>query len=249
MISRAEILGLMLMAGLLQGCGAGQSTTRPDGAPAPLQLLEQNAPGNGSVAAAEMYQLAPGAARYQVIDESGAIAGAVTQTRSKTDRFNASISNTEDHTSTEFWRINDQGDIVMSAEIEYGDNAITTFDPPLVIAYAKLPAGTERSSQAKMRVVDLKNPAHQKETGTAKRTIKYVGDQRIKTPLGEFVAKRIEVHFTADLKFAHADDKTTYFVVPGKGIVAEQDINQVRILGAFGRTNRRTLLLTENKNP
>jgi len=247
MIKRADILGLMAISSLLHGCGTGQPTTEPAATPA-LQLLEQQ-PGSGSVAAAEMYQLTPGAAHYQVIDEAGARSGAVTQTRASTDRFNASISNAEDNTSTEFWRMNDQGDIVMSAQIEYGDNAITTFDPPLVIAFAQLPAGTERSSQAKMRVVDLKDPSHQKEAGSATRMIKYVGDQRIKTPMGEFVAKRIEVHFTGDLKLAKADDRATLFVVPGKGIVAEQDTDQVRILGAFGRTNRRTLVLDENAKP
>src|SRR5436190_21446785 len=90
MIKRADILGLMAITSLLHGCGTGQPTTEPVASTSALQLLQQQ-PGSGSVAEAEMYQLTPGAAHYQLIDEAGAGSGSVTQTRAVTDRYNASI--------------------------------------------------------------------------------------------------------------------------------------------------------------
>src|SRR5262249_36510523 len=88
-----------------------------------------------------------------------------------------------------------------------------------------------------------KNRTQQRESGKAVRTMKYVSDQAIRIPSGQFQAKRVEVHFTADLKLAKADEQTTLWVVTGLGVVAEQSIEEVKVLGLTNKKTSRTLVL------
>jgi hypothetical protein len=106
---------------------------------------------------------------------------------------------------------------------------------------AVLPAQQPSTAHADMRVVDTENEKKVREEGRATRTITYVADQRIRTAHGEFDTKRIELHFRADLNLADVDELTVLFVVPGRGIVAEQSTETVKVLG-FGRPKKRTLI-------
>src|SRR5690606_40739134 len=86
-------------------------------------------------------------------------------------------------------------------------------------------------------------------SGTATRSVTYIGDQRIRTPMGEFVAKRIEVRFEADLRLATATERTILYVVPDIGIVAEHTEERVRALGLFNRSSDRQLVMSELIEP
>ncbi len=94
-----------------------------------------------------------------------------------------------------------------------------------------------------MEVVDLNNPARRKTSGTATMTIEYVDDRRLKTPLGELLAKRVVVSFAADLSLADVTRTTTTYVVAGLGpIVIEWQEDQV-MLNLIRTRKRRTLVL------
>ncbi len=231
---------LILPALMIGGC---QST-----APAPihtptsaLQLFE-TLPAEGSVL---LHDLRPAAASrvFALLDPSGAIGKEVKYTRAPTNLHDATETNTEEGREIEFTRIDENGNVIMPAHIDLGENALSLFTPPLVMAYAELPAGEKRSCESDIRAVDPRNPRKLRGAGKATRTIEYRNNQKIRTPLGEFIAKRVETHFTADLKLADADDLVTFFVVPDTGVVAIQVVRNVRVLGAFGNTIHRTMVL------
>lgn len=222
-----------------QGCAQRSKVDKARG-PHPLQLLEE-LPANGSVKADD-FRFAETGQLYQVVEKDSRLGDRLTYHASKTDQFNATMSIAEGDLRTQFLRNDEHGNIMMTAVIDHKENVISLFEPPMVIAYNELEAGKARTSKSTMRVVDAKDQSKQRESGKATRTIKYDGDQRIRTPLGEFVAKRVEVKFRADLNLADATETSMIYLVPEKGIIAEQVLEKRKILGAFGDTARRTLV-------
>ncbi len=144
---------------------------------------------------------------------------------------------------SEFWRLDDDGNVTLEAVVSHARKTISLFEPPLVVAYARLAPATPRRHEVAMEVVDLNNPARRKTSGTATMTIEYVDDRRLKTPLGELVAKRVVVSFEADLSLADVPRTTTTYVVAGLGpIVIEWQEDQV-MLNVIRTRKRRTLVL------
>ncbi len=209
-------------------------------APSRLHLLERRPPG-APVAAADLCPLRPGTWTYDVEDGTP-VPGRLDYRREITDRFGAAWVG-HDGDLSEFWRLDEEGNVVMPAAISHPDRAISHFSPPLVIAYRDLAPGAPRRHRVAIRVVDRDRPLRQKESGTATRTIEYVDDQLIRTPLGEFLAKRVVVEFVADLRLADARTTSTLYVVEGLGVVAEEREEEIKIFGVIGRPTRRTFLL------
>lgn len=225
--------------------GFACQSAKPTGAARPqplLQLFAQSA-GSGVVLAEDLCRTKPGVIRLQELDSDGQMIREFTRVIQPTARFNATISVEEAGCETEFRGIDNHDNITMPAHLDQDQNAISVFQPALIVAYAELPFGEKKTGEAAMRVVSARNTSHTREHGKAVRTIEYTADQLIQTPRGEFVAKRIEIHFEADLQMANADEHTTLFVVPGTGVVAEQSTTKVKVLGAFGSTKKRTVVL------
>lgn len=226
-------------------CGC-QSSPRPipTNPSAPLAILETLPPGE-PVQAQDLYPLQPGQWTYQHVENDEA-SELVTWTITTTDRFDSIVTLAKGKDRAEFWAASDQGDIVMPATIEHARNALTLFDPPLLIAPASLAAGEPCHSECNMKVVDSKHPDRGRESGKATRVLEYVDDQRIVTPRGEFRAKRVVVTFNADLRFADATKTGTYWVVPHTGVVAQEHSEDIRILGLLGESHYSRLALVES---
>ncbi|MHC4106486.1 MAG: hypothetical protein ACYSTY_00220 [Planctomycetota bacterium] len=232
MRNQRRILGTLVLA--LGPVAATGCTTGPESSL--LHVLATRPPGD-PVRAADLYPLRAGQWIYDV--DGG---NQILLERSRTDRFGGTWMNREGDQRTEFWHVDDDGNIVMDATIDHQKKAISIFEPPLVIAYRELPPRQPRRVETAMRVVDLNNPEIQRESGTAVRTIEYIKDERIRTPTGEFLVKHIEVRFVADLQMANAVTDLTLYVVPALGVVAEQRRESVKILG-LGVPQTRTLTL------
>ena len=237
----------LAVSSILLGCSP--PTTAPSMAEAqspdaPLIIIE-TLPAGEPLPGEDLYPLTPGEWVYQIIDDEGEATGQVVYTVSPTDRFDALVSLVKGGDRTEFWALNEAGDIVMPATIEHAKNALTIFDPPLLIAPRSLAPGEPFESSAEMRVLDSRNPKRKRESGRATRTIEYVDDQKIRTPLGEFIAKRVVVSFKADLRFADADKEGTYWVVPGVGLVAQELSEEIRVLGLVSERTAIRLVLSE----
>jgi hypothetical protein len=244
----AAILTIVATFGLVLGCRSAAKHERDAPAKPQILVLLEQIPARGALAAGDFGLMRAGTPRFVVLDNHGDVERTIELTAAMTDRFEAGFSLSEPGVRTEFYREDDQGNIVMTAVHEAKDGAISLFEPPLVVAYRELPAQVKRTSKAAMRVMDAQDPTRQREQGRATRSMVYAADQRIRTPLGEFIAKRVEIHFRADLSLAKADERTTLFIVPapGPGNVAQRSSEEVKVLGAFGRTQQRTLVLTES---
>ena len=218
-------LGPVAATGCAGGSGSGV-----------LHVLETQPP-SCPVPAGDLYPMRAGQWIYDV--DGG---NQIVLERSRTDRFGATWMTREGDQRTEFWHLDDDGNIVLDATIDHEHSAISIFEPPLIIAYRELAPRQPRRDETAMRVVDLNNTETQRESGTAVRTIEYINDERIRTPTGEFLVKHIEVRFVADLQVANAVTDLTLYVVPALGVVAEQRRESVKFLGV-GVPKSRTLTL------
>ena len=236
----SSILGF-LVACALTACSAKGPLDQSRPVVRAFELLDKRPP-HGTIRADEVFAEEAIDAQFDVVDEDGQVVGQVSVAKSKTKQHQSAFLRAEGDARTEYLRFDDRGNLVATAVIDHEENAISHFDPPLLVMPAELSTGAPQSAEATMRVVDAKDPRKVRESGRAKRVVTYAGDQRVRTLHGEFDAKRIESRFTADLKLADVDELTVMFVVPGRGIVAEQSSETVKVLGAFGSTTKRTLV-------
>lgn len=110
------------------------------------------------------------------------------------------------------------------------DDARTTFDPPLLLAPREVRGEDEFISDATMRVVSL-TTQRERDKGSARRKLRIVRGERIRTPLGEWNATVVESVFTATLGMAVATHRTTLWIVPEIGPVMERWEASVQVLG------------------
>jgi hypothetical protein len=225
-------------AALLLAAAAGcQGPPRPAG----LDVLEELPPG-APLTAADLLPLRERTWRCALGDEAEP---SVVMSMARTDVYRAQWVLEEAGRRAEYLAVGEGGDVVMTAVAEYGEGALTVFKPPLLIAPAVLEAGASRRAECQMRVVELDDVSRHREGGTATRTITYEADQRLRTPLGEFVARRIQIEFTADLSLADVRDTATLYLVSGLGVVAEISRQEIRVLGVLPNVRERVLLLSD----
>ncbi|UCD76315.1 MAG: hypothetical protein JSV91_05205 [Phycisphaerales bacterium] len=241
----AVFIALVLTGIHLGGCTSPTVAPSLDDSPASeaLLIVIETVPADEPLRGEDLYPLTTGQWVYQIVDDDRA-RGQVVHTISPTDRPNALVSLDKGEERTEFWGRSEAGNIVMPASIEHAKNALTVFDPPLPIAPPLLAPGEPFESSADMQVLDSRNPKRRRENGRGTRSLEYVDDQRIRTPIGEFTAKRVVVKFHADLRFADAVEDGTYWVVPGVGVVAQEHSEEIRVLGLVSeRTGVRVVLI------
>ncbi|MDY7108342.1 MAG: hypothetical protein SYC29_06865 [Planctomycetota bacterium] len=230
-------------AAILHGCAP------PTSVPAAGQVVDddrflilETLPPGEAIAGEDLYPFESGQRVLLRLDDAAAGEEIVFSGR-PTDEHDAAFAVALGEARTEFRARNEADDIIMPATIDHDENALTRFDPPLLIAPKTLEPGTPVEAESEMVVVDARNPDQQRERGTAKRTIEYIDDQRIRTPLGEFRAQRIVVHFTADLRLADAENTTTCWLAPDLGIIARLREEEVRILGLISTRKRSVSVL------
>lgn len=205
------------------------------------ELVAVSAPA-GSIRVAEVFPMRAGAWSWNVSlgDEAGLW---IERRRAATDEYDAAWVQTEGDGRREYWTHDADGNLVMTAVAEPADQALTFFDPPMIIAYSELTPGRPREQQVNMRVMDLVRPDRLKDRGTATRTMRYVDDRLIRTPLGTMPTRRIEVTFRADLGLARAENATTLLVYPSFGVVVEKREDRVTVVGVQFRHRDQTLVL------
>ena len=157
MITNIASLAALLASSILSiGC----ATTRaiPDDPPkgtATLALGAESAPRHGRLAAASLY-LTPDSPKHTYVDiETGED---VTLAVKKTDRYGAAWLIDEDRSGktvrTEFLRRDDDDNIVMTAALDHEEQALSRFEPPLLITPARLEPGSPVESRVAIRVLD-----------------------------------------------------------------------------------------------
>lgn len=232
------------MTSLIAGCASTPPKAPNSDA---FHVISSNSP-RASIAAAQVVDLSAGETRFSVIDEdSESPDKAIIIRRESTNEYGSDFAIHEGDRRSEFLKRNSDGSVAMTAVIDREENALTLFEPPLIVAPALLKANQPFTSEAAMRVVALGNPAKHRERGTARRSITYVDDVLLRIGSREIPVARIEIRFDADLRFADADELTTLYVARGidGGVILQLSREKIVILGTFPRTTERTLLRVE----
>ncbi len=242
------IPALALVGASLPGCKAPAGGRAP-----PLLEFLATVPAAGSVQSSDLHLRRAGRWVYAVADGDGA--GGVVTLRQAIPAGPAPAGAAwlegpgPSDLREEFWWADGEGNVLLTAVIEHADRAITFFDPPLVVARARLDAGDPQVQQVSMRVVDLDDPSRPRESGTAVQKLEYIEDQRFRTEAGEMTAKRVDATFEAKLRLAQVRTVTSTWVVPGFGPVVRRTEHSVRSMGIPIRRQSRTLLLQSPAAP
>jgi hypothetical protein len=162
--------------------------------------------------------LAPDA--YDVVTDASPLGAGATATRTA-------------DLKTAHWMVTDDGSLVLERVDSHPDGAASIFTPPLLLSPASLAAGAEATAESPMRVVQISNPASERDRGTATRTVRYTRDEKVRWRGETHRAKVIEVTFVADLSTARAERFAEQWVLPGKGVIAERWRETLTILKVF----------------
>ncbi len=229
-------------------CAGCASSRRHDAknASSPGLVIVTTQPATEPMDASLIFPRGPGESRFALLNKRGEVESTEVIQREATSDHRADFSVADGERRLEFLARDDSNNIVLTAVIDHADRALTLFDPPLPIAPSMLAPGKTFESEAAMRVVDVNKPQKQRERGTAKRTLTYLDDAVIRIPGGrEERVARLEIHFTADLRLADADEQTMLYVSREKGLIASDSRERVTILGAFPRETHRMLIRDE----
>jgi hypothetical protein len=169
-------------------------------------LVASTQPASEPIDAALIVSMEANIDEFLLIQEDDAKNTTVTIRREPTGEHGASMAIAEGDARVEFLARNESGEIALTAVIDRKEKALTLFDPPLIIAPRTLGPGETFHSEASMRVVDASNPEKQRERGKAKRSITYTTDAVIRTPRGDVQVAQIDIHFTAALRLADAEE-------------------------------------------
>ncbi len=141
-------------------------------------------------------------------------------------------------------RVESDGSVVL-IETETAEHAvISRYDPPLVLAPAKLAPGETAEQSITLTVHPMSDPEKVNHRGRATNRITYVGDQTVQTGEGAIVAARLEAEFEADLGVTKVKNTTIEWRAEPYGLIAERGDEQARALGLLVSSLRRTILLS-----
>jgi|GEM_PF-870585 len=138
----------------------------------------------------------------------------------------------------------ERGAPVMPVTDAYAEQSVSRFDPPLVLGQPEISASDPVFASSAMVVESMEKPGHERDRGTATRTLRLLADETIRTPLGDLRCQRLEIEFIAKLRFATATVKTTRWILPGVGPVAEDERERIVILGLIPRESTRVMVRT-----
>lgn len=199
-------------------------------------------PATDSIASEIVFPLHPGEAAYTSLSDGIERGASIIIRREETAAHGATVAVSEGEQRVEFLKRESDGSAALTAAIDRHENALTLFNPPLVVCPATLTPNQPFSSESAMRIVALDNPGKQRETGRARRTITLIGDATMRTARGDEQVALIEIRFQANLRFADADERVTLYVSRADGLIAQKSIERVTILGMIPRETKRAML-------
>lgn len=133
----------------------------------------------------------------------------------------------------------ERGDAALASETNHAEDAELTFQPPMIVMPASLPAGgTEFTQSIHLRVSPINKPGQLKAQGPVRVTIRHEGGDIVATDAGPLAAQRITRIFEAALKPADVLNTTRQWFAPGRGLIAEAREERTRIFSVPTRNNR-----------
>lgn len=165
----------------------------------------------------------------------GTVQSELVRHQTPTDRFGAQIETidfvNEQPIRALYWSRTEASDYLLHAMIEHDENALTLFEPPLLLLPAMLTPGAPVLAESSMRVVRADDPRRMRERGTGRQSITYVGRRLIETPHERTETHYFEVEFRADLRLADVVETTLIHGTMSGALVVEESSQSISILG------------------
>ena len=221
----AARLAAAAAATALSAC-AGSGTSAPE-----FTVLASRAPDAATaLEAAELEPSRAGSARWQRTDARESF-------EVRTGREGNAVVRTEPRATREL-AVAADGTVVLVAQRDAADGARTVFEPPMAIAPALLRAGEEPTASS---AVSTERPGVKRdEAGDAHRSVRIASLDRVRTPLGEFDAVRVDAVFSMKVPFASMRRETSTWVRPGDGPVAVRSDERILVMGIVPRNTAET---------
>jgi hypothetical protein len=139
------------------------------------------------------------------------------------------------------------GSVALAEQTDASDGSTVRFTPPLLLAPARLAAGDTPSADSQANT--SKAGAPDRDPGRAQRSMRLAAAERVRTPLGEFEALRVDATFTMKVPFASMRRETSTWVVPGRGPVATRSDERILVMGIVPRNRTETRVLLPGDAP
>lgn len=222
--------------GACAGTGAGRDGPGPVGDPSFTVLRSAPAPADALLRAGDAEPLNDGTVRWAILP---GVAGARAALR--TERTESSAGGGWTRTSDDGTRTlarDADGTVRLVRQRDAKDGSTTAFRPPLAIAPATLGTAADFASEAAVDVT--RGTVAEPDAGKAQRTMRVAGMDRVRTPLGEADALRVETTFTMKVPFASLRRDTVTWIVNGRGPVAVRVDERVLVMGVVPRDRHET---------
>jgi hypothetical protein len=138
------------------------------------------------------------------------------------------------------------GSIALALQTNLAEDVEVVFDPPLVTVPAALVPGKSFEQTTTMTVHPIADLKKTQARGQVRQTISLAGNERIRTPAGEFDAIKISALFDADLGATKVKNRTEQWLVAGAGLVAERRSERTTLLGVAIRSKDEFWLLNRS---
>lgn len=139
------------------------------------------------------------------------------------------------------------GSVALAEQSDASDGSTVRFTPPLLLAPARLAAGDRPAADSQADT--SKAGAADRDPGRAQRSMHLAAAERVRTPLGEFDALRVDATFTMKVPFASMRRETSTWVVPGRGPVATRSDERILVMGIVPRNRAETRVLVPGGAP
>lgn len=140
-----------------------------------------------------------------------------------------------------------EGSVALAEQTDASDGSTVLFTPPLLLAPARLAAGDRPAAESQADT--SKAGAADRDPGRAQRSMHLAASDRVRTPLGEFDALRVDATFTMKVPFASMRRETSTWVVPGRGPVATRSDERILVMGIVPRNRAETRVLVPGGAP
>jgi hypothetical protein len=201
------------------------------GEPAFTVLRSGPVPADAEVRATDAEPLATGTVRWAILPE-----GTTGRAATRTERTERAADGRWMRTADEGTRTLAQdadGTVRLVRQQDAKDGSVTEFRPPLAIAPPALGAAADFASDAAVGVT--RGAVAEPDAGKAQRTMRLAGLDRVRTPLGEWDALRVETTFTMKVPFASLRRDTVAWVARGRGPIAVRLDERVLVMGIVPR--------------
>lgn len=132
----------------------------------------------------------------------------------------------------------DDGTVTLERQRDAADGAVLVFTSPLVLAPPGLAPGEEPACTS--GVVTEREKARDNDGGRAQRTMRIASVDRVRTPMGEFEAVRVDATLAMKVPFASLHRETSTWVRIGVGPVAVRSDERILVMGVVPRNRTET---------